>query len=44
MLIKVRLPKNKNIKGLALILLLSNIACILIVGKALIIREISLSI
>jgi hypothetical protein len=41
-LIKVRLPKNKNIKGSALILLLSDIACILIVGKALITRGISL--
>jgi hypothetical protein len=41
-LIKVRLPKNKNIKGSALILLLPDIACILIVGKALITRGISL--
>jgi hypothetical protein len=41
-LIKVRLLKNKNIKGLALILLLSNIAYILIVGKALITKRISL--
>jgi hypothetical protein len=42
MLIKVRLPKNKNIKDSALILLLSDIAYILIVNKALIIRGISL--
>jgi hypothetical protein len=41
-LIKVRLLKNKNIKGLALIFLLFNIAYILIVDKAFIIREISL--
>jgi hypothetical protein len=44
MLIKVRLSKNKNIKGLALILLLSDITYILIVSKAFIIRGISLSI
>jgi hypothetical protein len=42
MLIKIRLPKNKNIKGSALILLLFDITCILIVNKALITREISL--
>jgi hypothetical protein len=42
MLIKIRLSKNKNIKGLALILLLSDIAYILIISKALIIKRISL--